>query len=179
MSAPTPLRLRYYGDPALTRGPAREVEQMKSDPEVQARLRTIVREMFALMYREKGMGLAAPQVGLDIALFIMATDVTNKDTERVFVNPTILNQSHEEETEPERCLSFPGLTVRVSRPKLVRGAWLDLDGNAQRDLLEGLPARCFQHEMDHLSGFLFTDRAIPAERDYVKRQLKKLARRGL
>ena len=127
-------------------------------------LRELARDMLETMYDAPGRGLAAPQVGLPVRLFVM--DVAWKDgtpDPRVFVNPEIVEASAEMVTREEGCLSIPGRVSRVSRPAEVALRWQDLDGAWQEDTFDGFAATCVQHEIDHLDGILCTDREEPAE----------------
>ncbi|HVJ68004.1 MAG TPA: peptide deformylase [Caulifigura sp.] len=127
-------------------------------------LRSIVEEMFDLMYESKGIGLAANQVGLPIRLFVVnvSGDPEKKDEEVVFINPTIRNRSGQAVGE-EGCLSLPGLYADVSRPETITVEAFDLDGQPFRVKIDDLPARVIQHETDHLDGVLFIDRLDETE----------------
>ena len=122
-------------------------------------LRELARDMLETMYEAPGRGLAAPQVGLPMRLFVM--DVAWKEGEpdpQVFVNPEVLGTSEEHVTREEGCLSIPGRVSRVSRPAEVALRWQDVDGAWQEDTFDGFAATCVQHELDHLDGVLCTDR---------------------
>ncbi len=122
-------------------------------------LRELARDMLETMYEAPGRGLAAPQVGLPVRLFVM--DVAWKEGEpdpQVFVNPEVLGTSEEQVTREEGCLSIPGRVSRVSRPAEVALRWQDLDGEWQEDTFDGFAATCVQHELDHLDGVLCIDR---------------------
>ena len=126
-------------------------------------LRDLARDMLETMYEAPGRGLAAPQVGLPVRLFVM--DVAWKDGEpepMVFVNPEVLGTSEDRVTREEGCLSIPGRVSRVSRPAEVALRWQDLAGEWQEDTFDGFAATCVQHELDHLDGVLCIDREEPA-----------------
>jgi len=126
-------------------------------------LRDLARDMLETMYEAPGRGLAAPQVGLGMRLFVM--DVAWKEGDpdpQVFVNPEVLGASEEQVTREEGCLSIPGRVSRVSRPAEVALRWQDLGGEWQEDTFGGLKATCVQHEIDHLDGVLCIDREEPA-----------------
>ncbi|WP_246849521.1 peptide deformylase [Rubellimicrobium arenae] len=128
-----------------------------------ASLRDLADDMLATMYDAPGRGLAAPQIGLPIRLFVM--DVAWKDgapEPQVFVNPEILEVSEDRVTREEGCLSIPGRTSRVSRPSEVALRWQNLDGEARDGRFSGVAATCIQHEIDHLDGVLCTDREEPS-----------------
>jgi peptide deformylase len=138
----------------------------KSKPirRVDAELRKIVREMFALMYENKGIGLAANQVNLPLRVFVMNLKSDPKEGEEmVFLNPVVSFPKGSEEAE-EGCLSLPGVYGNVIRPKQVRVNAYTLEGK-EVDLVVGdLTARCIQHELDHLDGVLFPDRMTASAR---------------
>lgn len=143
-------------DPVL-REVARPVTGFDAD------LQALAQDMLETMYDAPGRGLAAPQVGLGLRLFVM--DVAWKDgtsDPRVFVNPEVVEASEETVTREEGCLSIPGRTSRVARPSAVTLRWQDPDGAAQEERFEGFAATCVQHEIDHLDGILCTDREEPA-----------------
>lgn len=132
----------------------------KSKPvrRVDAELRSIIREMFDLMYEARGVGLAANQVGIPLRFFIINTEGDpTKGQERVFINPVISQPKQSSDAE-EGCLSLPGLYGNVTRPKQVRINAYDLEGNEINEETTGLLARAAQHELDHLDGILFFDR---------------------
>lgn len=149
------------------------------DPGLEARsapvagdVATLARDMLETMYAAPGRGLAAPQVGVGLRLFVM--DVGWKEgaaTPLVCVNPRILWRSAARTTGEEGCLSIPGLVARVERPAEIRLGWTDLDGADHEDHLTGFAARCAQHEYDHLDGILTLDRIAPeARRDWEARE---------
>jgi peptide deformylase len=125
---------------------------------VDAELKSIIREMFTLMYTAKGIGLAANQVNLPLRFFIMNLEADpEKGEELVFINPVISQPKGSAEAE-EGCLSLPGLYGPVVRPKQVRITAYGLNGQEVDFLATDLLGRCVQHEVDHLDGVLFTDR---------------------
>ena len=125
---------------------------------VDAELKKIIAEMFALMYQAKGIGLAANQVDLPLQFFIVNTAGTpGEGEEMVFINPVLSKAKGSEEAE-EGCLSIPGLYGKVMRPKQINLTAYDLQGKEINATLDGLLARVVQHEFDHLQGVLFIDR---------------------
>jgi peptide deformylase len=136
----------------------------KSKPlkRVDAELKSIVRQMFDLMYEHKGIGLAANQVDLPYRLFVLnlESDSARTDLEHVFINPIISNRKGSAEAE-EGCLSLPGMYAQVRRPAQVRLNAYTLAGEEVTLDLDGLFARAVQHEVDHLDGVLFIDRLPP------------------
>lgn len=119
-----------------------------------------VREMFTLMKRADGIGLAAPQVGIQERFFVVKT---GDGIERVFINPEIIQTSQEVETQEEGCLSIPKFYAEVTRAKTIRLQFFDLAGKVHTVEATGLLARVIQHENDHLNGVLFIDH-IPSEK---------------
>lgn len=155
--------IRVFGDPVLKQ-PSSEITEL--DGEV-ARL---VRGMFTTMYAAPGVGLAASQVGVRKRLFVY--DVG--DGPCVFVNPVITESSGEWLFE-EGCLSVPGLSFPIVRPKLVTVTGMDLDGNEMTIEGDELLGRVFLHEMDHLDGVLLIDRLDAHERKSAMRILREQA----
>lgn len=146
------MEIVHYPHPAL---------RWKSKPvrEINANLRTIVREMFEIMYRSKGIGLAANQVALPYRLFVInpGGDPKATDEEHVFINPEIVSRKGSVEGE-EGCLSLPELYGEVRRAEEIVVEAFDLKGRLFEMSLTELPGRVVQHETDHLDGVLFPDR---------------------
>jgi peptide deformylase len=141
-------------------------------------LQRLADEMLAAMYEANGVGLAAPQVGESVRLFVM--DVSREDGKkdpRIFFNPEIVEVSEKKETAEEGCLSIPDVWADVSRPRSITVRALDRDGKPFeiRDV-DGLFARCVQHEIDHLDGVLFVDKISSTDRMLNESRLKKMAR---
>ncbi|HOY66992.1 MAG TPA: peptide deformylase [Candidatus Ozemobacteraceae bacterium] len=130
-------------------------------------LRTLVRDMFETMYKNNGVGLAAPQVGVNKRLFVIDTG----DNPLTFINPEILEAAGKE-TCNEGCLSLPGLQETVTRAKWIKARAMDLDGNTFEIEADGLLARAVQHENDHLDGVLFIDRISKARRLQIRHELE-------
>jgi peptide deformylase len=135
--------------------------------------------MFETMYMAEGIGLAAPQVGISVRLFVM--DVGDDEVgARAVVNPTIVEQEGSER-EDEGCLSLPGMFGSVDRAKRIVLEGQDPDGQPIRIETEDLVARCIQHELDHVNGVLFIDHLSPIKRRMLlnkwKKQQKEEARR--
>jgi peptide deformylase len=130
-------------------------------------LKEFVREMYEIMIRKRGVGLAAVQVGRPIRLFITKVE---DDPLRVFINPEIVETSVEQESYEEGCLSIPGINADVVRSSWVKiQAWNE-NGKPFTLSVEGFPARVIQHEFDHLNGVLFIDRV----NDDLKNRLVRL-----
>jgi len=134
-----------------------------------AGLEKLAADMFETMYAAEGVGLAAPQVGLSLRLFVMDCD----GLKLVAANPSILSAEGEQEGE-EGCLSVGKIHAPLRRAARVRLRAQDAGGEVYEKEAEGLAARCFLHETDHCDGLLFLDRLSPIRRDMVKRRFQKL-----
>ncbi len=135
---------------------------------------TLATNMFEAMYRAKGLGLAAPQVGSDLRITVI--NLSNKEEdEQVLINPYIIAQEDQELGE-EGCLSFPGILVKIPRAKWVKVRAYNLDGNEFDIEGEGLAARALQHEIDHLDGVLFLSKFSPTQRIGAGQKLKEFER---
>ncbi|WP_136161732.1 peptide deformylase [Sphingomonas flavalba] len=142
-------------------------------------LRALIADMLETMYDAPGIGLAAIQVG--VAKRVLVIDLQEPEEEggeavrdpRVFINPEILSASDDLVPYNEGCLSVPEQYAEVQRPSHIRARWLDEQGKAHEEDLDGLMAVCLQHEMDHLEGILFIDHLSKLKRDML---LKKLAK---
>lgn len=117
-------------------------------------LKLICQKMIEIIKENQGIGLAAPQVGILKRIIVVDFDNNLK----IFINPEILKKSKEKEIFEEGCLSFPGLFLKIKRPKEIEIKAQDLNGQEIKMKLNGLTARIFQHEVDHLDGILFIDR---------------------
>jgi peptide deformylase len=129
-------------------------------------IRQLANDMLQTMYRARGVGLAAIQVG--VAKRVVVIDLSrdeNKRTPLVFINPVILETSKSQTPFQEGCLSVPGVLANVERPSQVVVTYTDLEGKTQVIKADGILATCLQHEIDHLEGTLFVDHLPPHERD--------------
>jgi peptide deformylase len=161
-----------YGDPVLET-PCDPVEEF-STPE----LDQLIADMFETMYDAKGVGLAAPQIGLTKRLTVIDCSAGEDDNERlVLINPRIVETEGEQVGE-EGCLSIPGFREDVKRPMRVKvqaqdakGEWYDIEG-------EELLARAICHENDHLNGILFLQHLSALKREMIKRKIRKLRKKG-
>jgi peptide deformylase len=152
--------------------------------------RTLIADMFETMYDAPGIGLAAIQVGVPERILVIdlqpEADGTPEDVKpedivrvkqpRVFINPQIVWASDELSVYQEGCLSVPEMFADVQRPARIRVTWLDEQGKAHEEELDGLLATCLQHEMDHLNGVLFIDHLSKLKRDMLLKKLEKLRR---
>ena len=171
-------RLEYYGSPVL-REKAKEITEITED------IRSLVQDMYETMIAHKGVGLAAPQIGKSLSLFVMCVEGETPDGElifcdfpKVFINPALSSPSEHLVIAYEGCLSIPGLRGEVFRPDRVTVTAMNLDGQKFSETLEGFPARIVMHETDHLHGILYIDR-MEETRDVKKFKvaLEKIKRR--
>lgn len=141
---------------------------------VDRELRDMIGEMFALMYKHEGVGLAANQVDLPYRLFVAnpTGDPKQKDQEFVFINPVIRSGKGQVEGN-EGCLSIPGINAEVTRKEKVQIEAYNLAGEMFTGELDGLFARIVQHEVDHLDGVLFIDRLSPAQLAEIRVDLEE------
>lgn len=147
-----PMLIHTLGDAAL-RAPARRISK------VDEAVRDLARDMLRSMYSAKGIGLAAPQVGVHKQLLVIDLDPENAASPpMVLINPEIRSFGSGLDTYEEGCLSIPGVYLNVVRPTVVEVTYRDEMGRPQKLKADGLLARCIQHEMDHLNGVLFVDR---------------------
>ncbi|MBU1821177.1 MAG: peptide deformylase [Bacteroidetes bacterium] len=170
-----------YGDPIL-RKVTRPIEKDELD------LKKLADDMFETMYDASGVGLAAPQIGLNIRIFVVDGTPMNEGEEeedkepslegfkKVFINPQILEEEGEEWGFEEGCLSIPGIRGEVFRPEKVKIQYHDLDWNEHVEEYEGTAARIIQHEYDHLQGKLFTDYLPALRKQLLKRKLSDIAK---
>lgn len=159
------LRIILYPDPRLKKASA-PVETFDEN------LKLLAARMFELMRAHRGVGLAAPQVGINTRMFVMNPSGEPQD-DRVYVNPVLTEAEGEEEGE-EGCLSLPGINIKVDRSKTLRMQARDLDGNPIDQVESGYVARIWQHEFDHLNGTLLTDRMGTVAKMANRRVLKEL-----
>ena len=136
------------------------------------RLKALAARMLELMREARGVGLAAPQVGENVRLFIINPTGDPKD-DQVYVNPELTEASGSEEAE-EGCLSLPGINVNIVRDKAMRMRAQDLDGKWFEQVATGYVARIWQHEFDHLNGVLLTDRMGSVAKLMNRNKLKEL-----
>ena len=154
--ADTPMKVRLNdAEPGASslRQPSRDV--LAYDPAVAL----LEQRMMATVLLEKGVGIAAPQVGINRrAIWVLREDLPTENKWRFYANPRIVKQSHEEVTDWEGCLSIPAGFAKVRRSHWVEITYNDKDGSLHQEHVDGFPARIFQHEIDHLDGVLFIDR---------------------
>lgn len=166
---PKLLPVRVYGDDILRR---------KADvvTDISPEIREFIQDLIHTMYLRDGVGLAAPQAGRSIRVFVMDPLWGREGGEKkpiVLINPSIENPSGESENE-EGCISIPGIFASVCRPSRIQYSYTDLEGNRHSASAEGFEAIVIQHEYDHLDGVLFTDHVGSLVKLKLKRRLREL-----
>jgi peptide deformylase len=163
-----PYVIRFFGDPVLK-------QRAVDVTDVDGALARLAEDMIVTMYDAPGLGLAAPQVGVQKRLFVY--DLQDGEGAKVVVNPTITESRGEWEYD-EGCLSVPGLSWTIVRPKEVYLTGFDLDGREVSIEADELLARLLQHELDHLDGVLLLDRLDRAQRKQAMRAIREITMRG-
>ena len=177
------LPIVAYGDPVLKK---KATDITKDYP----KLKELIANMYETMYGSFGVGLAAPQIGLSIRMFIVdATpfaddeDVLGKEEseflkkfKHTFINPVVLEESGDEWAFNEGCLSIPDVREDVFRQPNIKIEYFDEDFNKQTMALDGLAARVFQHEYDHIEGILFTDHLSALKKRLIKGKLTNISK---
>ncbi len=169
------LPIYLYGQPVLRR----ETEDIDENyPE----LKQLVSDMYETLTQADGCGLAAPQIGRSIRLFVvdgseLGEDYPEcKDFKKAFVNPEIVEESEETAVYSEGCLSLPGISENVTRAKSIRIHYYDENFQEHEEDYTGFQARIIEHEYDHLEGNVFTDRISPIRRQFVKGKLTNIVK---
>lgn len=183
------LPIVAYGDPVLKK----EAGEITKD---YTNLKALIGNMFDTMYEASGVGLAAPQVGLDIRLFIcdgspFAEEDEDEEGEvkeidlravgienfkQVFINPTIIEESGEEWSFREGCLSIPKVREDVYRKEKIRITYYDENWNFKDEYFDGYAARIIQHEYDHIEGILFTDHLSSIKKKLISKKLLNISK---
>jgi peptide deformylase len=178
------LPIYAYGHKVL-RGECAEIEEGTD-------IKELLKNMFETMYHTLGVGLAAPQVGKSLRLFIVdgapfAEDEPEDEREkidfpvlknfkRVFINPIIESETGEKWNFSEGCLSIPGIREEVSRKNTVKISYFNEKWEFKEEVYEGIPARIIQHEYDHIEGVLFTDHISPFKKRLLQRKLNDISK---
>jgi len=173
-----------YGDPIL-RKPTRFIEKEELD------VKKLSDDMFETMYSASGVGLAAPQIGLNIRMFVVdgtpfsekdeddeddEPDLSLVDFKKVFINPRVLEEDGKEWAFEEGCLSIPGIRGDVYRPERVKISYFDTDWMEHVEEYSGMAARIIQHEYDHLLGKLFVDYLPTLKKQLIKKKLSDITK---
>lgn len=167
------LPIYAYGQPVL-RKKATDIQNDYAD------LEDLITDMWETMYNAQGVGLAAPQVGRSIRLFLIDTVQLMKEGEedeglkKVFINAQILEEDGDFWAYEEGCLSIPKIRGEVERPEKITIRYLDDNFNEHTTVFEGINARVIQHEYDHIEGNLFTEKLKPLKKKLIKRKLESI-----
>ena len=167
------LPIIAYGDPVLRK-------KAVDIPQDYPNLPNLIENMFDTMYNANGVGIAAPQIGLSIRLFVI--DLSDKDEpelqgfKKVFINAQVLNEEGEKWDFNEGCLSIPDIREDISRNQKVTISYFDEDWSQHTETFSGFKARVIQHEYDHIEGKLFTDKLSPLRRAMLKSKLDSISR---
>lgn len=173
------LPIVAYGDPVLRK----EGEDIDKD---YPGLEQLIDDMFETMYNAHGVGLAAPQIGRSIRLFLVDTsgfvEEGEEDEEglgdfkKVFINAEIIEEDGNDFVFNEGCLSIPEIRGDVDRPERIRIRYFDRDWQEHEEVYTGLKARVIQHEYDHIDGILFTDYLSPLRKNMLKKKLTNISK---
>ena len=164
-----------YGDPVLRK----KADSISHD---YPKLMTIIDNMFKTMYHSQGVGLAAPQVGISIRLFVIDSTPFKEDDEsadgfkRVFINPELINEEGDKWKFNEGCLSIPGIREDIERKPRLTIRYQDMNFETHIEEFSGIKARIIQHEYDHLEGILFTDKLTPLKKTLLKGRLMDISK---
>ena len=160
-----PLKIYMLGEETL-RTPANRIVKVDDS------IRKLAKNMLITMYSAKGIGLAAPQVGVQKRIIVIDLNFEDPHTPpNIFINPEIISSSASLDTYEEGCLSIPGVYLNVLRPSSIKLSYRDEMGRPKKMNADGLMARCIQHEIDHLNGICFVDKVTDDEE--LKKQLNE------
>tara|TARA_B110001452_G_scaffold182717_1_gene153489 strand:+ start:581 stop:1171 length:591 start_codon:yes stop_codon:yes gene_type:complete len=175
------LPIIAYGHPVLKR----KAEVINKD---YPKLLELINDMFETMYNANGVGIAAPQIGLSIRIFIVDTNPFSEDEslsdedrselksfKKTFINPEILDENGDEWSFEEGCLSIPNIRESVLRQESIKIQYFDENFNKHTESYNGLLARVIQHEYDHIEGILFTDKLSSFKKQLLKKKLLKIS----
>ena len=171
-----------YGDPVL--------RKVTVDIDKSYDVKKLSEDMFETMYNAKGVGLAAPQIGLNLRMFVVdgrpfneGEDMKERDKDpslinfkKIFINAEILEEDGDDWAFEEGCLSIPDVREDIYRPEYVTIRYFDTDWKEHTEEYEGLAARIIQHEYDHIDGILFTDHLNPVRKRMLKNKLAKITK---
>lgn len=163
-----------YGDPVLRKVAAELTKENPKD------LPKLIADMFDTMHNAEGIGLAAPQIGLSLRLFVVdgsgTEDEEIKDFKKVFINPTILEEAGDKWGFEEGCLSIPSIREEVQRQAQVRIRYYDENWELHEETYDGMKARVIQHEYDHIQGVLFIDHINSLKKRLIQGKLTKITK---
>ncbi len=164
-----------YGDPVLKKK-AKEIAKDEID------VKKLSEDMFETMYAASGIGLAAPQIGKSIRMFVVDGSILEEEEEnmegfkKVFINPRILEEEGEEWAFEEGCLSIPNIREEINRKEKLRIHYFDENWEEYEEEFDGMKARIIQHEYDHVEGILFTDHISPFKKRLLKGKLTNISK---
>jgi peptide deformylase len=162
-----------FGDPVLRK----KAEPITKDFQD---LKGFIQNMFDTMYNSDGVGLAAPQVGQAVRIFVIDSDIDDEDElpgiKKAFINPEIVEKSGDEWVMNEGCLSLPEIREDVLRPETVKIKYLDEEFNEHIETYSGFTSRVIQHEYDHLEGVMFVDYLNPLRKRILKSKLSAISK---
>ena len=170
------LPIIAYGDPVLRR------KAIAVEPVEYPQIKQLVEDMFETMYAARGVGLAAPQVGISMRLFVIDASPFSdeepilKNFKRAFLNATIMDETGEEWPFNEGCLSIPDIREDIYRKPEIRISYYDEDWKHHEETFKGMIARIIQHEYDHIEGKLFTDKLSPLRKRLIEKKLNDISR---
>lgn len=170
--------IEIYGS-AILRQRANEIDFNKVNKE---ELDKLIVSMFETMYASEGVGLAAPQIGKSLRIFVVDASEMDKNNpelqnfKKVFINPIILKKFGEETTFNEGCLSLPGIREDITRPDNITISYYDENLNLHEENFSGIKSRIIQHEYDHLEGILFIDYLSPLKKKLLQGKLNKISK---
>jgi peptide deformylase len=170
------LPIIAYGDPILKK------KASPIEPAEYPHIRQLIADMFETMYGARGVGLAAPQVGLSMRLFVVdATPFDDdepelKEFKKAFINAQILEETGEEWPFNEGCLSIPDIREDVYRQPVIRISYYDENWHHHEETYKGMAARIIQHEYDHIEGKLFTDKLSPLRKRLIEKKLNDISK---
>jgi peptide deformylase len=147
-----------------------------TDPLPSPAMNKLIKQLHLTRQKYKGLGLSANQCGIMKRVFVIGYE----DMELAFINPKVINMSDDLKKEPEGCLSYPGLFLKISRPSWIEVEFINQNGETKTTTLSGLTARCFLHELDHMNGIRFVEHAgslaIKMAKQKQQKMLKKIKR---
>ena len=167
------LPISIYGNPILR-------HKCNSIDSNYPNLNDLIVNMFETMHNASGIGISAPQIGLPIRLFLIDLTPYHEDNpsipkiKKVFINPKIISESGQDIIHNEGCLSIPGVREDISRKSQIKVSYLDDKFNSYNEDIEGVYARVFQHEYDHLNGVLFIDHLSPLQKNILNKKLTRI-----
>lgn len=162
-----------YGDPVLKKKASEVAEGDES-------VKEFVESMYETMYAAQGVGLAAPQVGESLRVFVVDTTPMEDEEEdglkKAFINPIMIEELGEEWAFEEGCLSIPGIRADVNRKPQIKIEYFDENWELHEETFDGMKARVIQHEYDHIEGKLFTDYLTPFKKRLIKGKLANISK---